>query len=482
MMTVTQPPWMGPLTRLCSCFTLLLVLSTSPVQGAQETFEPTWDSIKQYRCPEWFRDAKFGIWAHWGPQCEPEQGDWYARQMYIEGARQYKYHVAHYGHPSKFGFKDICNQWKAEKFDPEELIALYKRAGARYFVALANHHDNFDCYDSKFQPWNSVNMGPKKDLVGLWAKAARGQGLRFGVSVHAARSWSWYEVAQGSDTNGPFCGVPYDGKLTRAEGAGKWWEGYDPQDLYAQNHALGARPDAAYVEKFYKRVADLMDHYQPDLVYFDDVVLPMSNRNNVGLRITAHYYNGSMSWHQGRNEAVMTTKHLNETQRKCLTYDIEKGLAADILPEPWQTCNCIGAWHYYRDLYTEHKYKSAAIVIPMLADIVSKNGNLLLSIPVRGDGTIDSDERAFLEELARWMAINSEGIFGTRPWKVYGEGPSTREKPEPGPLGGIRSTPKKAFTAEDFRFTTKSNTLYAIALGWPANESLRSGRSVSTTR
>jgi len=454
---------------LASRFALLLVISALWAQGAEERFQPTWESLKQYQCPEWFRDAKFGIWAHWGPQCEPEQGDWYARQMYIQGERRYQYHLAHYGHPSKFGFKDICNQWKAEEFDPAQLIALYKRAGARYFVAMANHHCNFDCYDSKFQPWNSVNIGPKKDLVGLWAKAARQHGLRFGVSVHAARSWSWYDVAQGSDTNGPLCGVPYDGKLTRVDGAGQWWDGYDPQDLYAQNHAPGARPDAAYVDKFYNRVADLMDHYRPDLVYFDDVVLPMSNLNNVGLRIAAHYYNGSMRWHEGRNEAVMTTKRLNEAQRRCLVYDIEKGLAEDILPEPWQTCNCIGAWHYYRSLYTEHKYKSAATVIPMLADIVSKNGNLLLSIPVRGDGTIDSDERAFLEELASWMAINSEGIFDTRPWKVYGEGPSTQEEPAPGPLGGISATPRKPFTAEDFRFTTKANVIYAIALGWPAS-------------
>ena len=216
-----------------------------------------------------------------------------------------------------------------------------------------------------------------------------------------------------------------------------------------------------------------MDRYQPDLVYFDDVVLPMNNLDNVGLRITAHYYNGSMRWHQGRNEAVMTTKRLNKDQRRCLVYDIEKGLAEDLLPEPWQTCNCIGAWHYYRNLYTEHKYQTAGRIIPMLADIVSKNGNLLLSIPVRGDGTIDADERAFLEELASWMAINGEAIFGTRPWKVYGEGPSITETPEPGPLGGIRASPKKPFTAEDIRFTAKSNLLYAVALAWPANGELR---------
>jgi len=166
---------------------------------AEGPFKPDWESLRQYKCPEWFRDAKFGIWAHWTAQCVPEQGDWYARQLYVEGSAGYKFHVANYGHPSTFGFKDINNLWKAEKWEPEKLMDLYKRTGAKYFVALANHHDNFDCYDSKYQEWNSLRIGPKKDIVGLWEKAARGAGLRFGVTVHAARTWKWFEVAQGSD-------------------------------------------------------------------------------------------------------------------------------------------------------------------------------------------------------------------------------------------------------------------------------------------
>ncbi len=208
-------------------------------------FEPTWESLQQYRAPEWYRDAKFGIWAHWGPQCQPEYGDWYARQMYIEGSEDYKFHVRTYGHPSKFGFKDVIHQWTAERWDPEKLLALYKNAGAQYFVALANHHDNFDNYDSKYQPWNSVRLGPKKDLIGGWARAARSNGMKFGVSIHAAHAWMWYEVAQGADKSGPLAGVPYDGKLTKADGKGQWWEGLDPQDLYAQNHTPGKGGDTA---------------------------------------------------------------------------------------------------------------------------------------------------------------------------------------------------------------------------------------------
>jgi len=202
-------------------------------------FQPTWESLQGYKTPEWYRDAKFGMWAHWGPQCQPEAGDWYARGMYQEGSAQYKIHLQKYGHPTKFGFKDVINVWKAENWNPEELVSLYKIAGAQYFMALANHHDNFDLYDSKYQKqWNATKNGPKKDLIGGWAKAAKSNGLPFGVSVHASHAWMFYETAQGSDKNGPLAGVPYDGNITKADGNGKWWDGLDPQELYAQNHQV----------------------------------------------------------------------------------------------------------------------------------------------------------------------------------------------------------------------------------------------------
>jgi len=452
-------------------------------------FKPDWQSLQQYQCPEWFRDAKFGIWAHWTAQCVPEQGDWYARKMYIAAdpktgkpEADYTYHVEHYGHPSKFGFKDIDNLWHAEKWEPEKLIALYKKAGARYFVALANHHDNFDCYDSKYQPWNSLKVGPKKDIVGTWEKAARAAGLRFGVTVHASRAWSWFEPAQGSDPGGPLKGVPYDGKLTKADGKGTWWEGLDPQDLYAQNHQPGQKlewkwdaskgssiPDQAYCDKFHHRTVDLINTYRPDLLYFDDHVLPLYPISDVGLRIAAHYYNSSIQWH-GRNEAVLNGKMLDEQQRKCMVYDIERGKASGVMPQPWQTDTCIGSWHYNRKTFEDHKYKTAAMVVPMLVDIVSKNGNLLLSIPVKGDGTIDADEVNVLRDMAAWIAVNGEGIYGSRPWKVYGEGPSVEEKPEPGRHGGTSDTRSKAYTAQDIRFTSKGDTLYAFCLALPTTD------------
>ena len=453
-------------------------------------FQPSWNSLKQYKVPDWFRDAKFGIWAHWGPQCQPEHGDWYARSMYMEGSDDYQFHLKKYGHPSVFGFKDVINQWKAEKWNPDQLLELYKRAGAKYFVALANHHDNFDTYDSKFQSWNSVNQGPRKDLIGGWVKAARGQGLRFGVSVHAAHAWLFYEEAQKSDHNGPYAGVPYDGKLTKVSGKNTWWEGLDPQELYAQNHAISAGtgnqeiffkqwdwssgvsvPDKKYCEKFFNRTVDLIDQYNPDLVYFDDTILPLWPVSDVGLRIAAHFYNRNMKFHKGSLEAVLTGKILNEEQRKCMVWDIERGQSNYIEPLPWQTDTCIGNWHYDRQLFEKNGYKKASTIIHRLADVVSKNGNLLLSVPVRGDGTLDPDEVAIVESIAVWIKKNGESIFETRPWKVFGEGPAIASAAAL-TNQGFNEDSRKPFTGEDIRFTVKGDILYAIGLGAPVGGEL----------
>ncbi|HEY4247075.1 MAG TPA: alpha-L-fucosidase [Lacunisphaera sp.] len=451
-------------------------------------FEPTWKSLKQYQAPDWFRDAKFGIWAHWGPQCQPEHGDWYGRFMYLKkvpewAPHDYEFHRKTYGPQSQFGFKDVINTWKAEKWNPNALMALYKRAGAQYFFALANHHDNFDLWDSKFQPWNSVRVGPKKDIIAGWAKAARAQGLRFGVSVHAAHAWTWHEPAQGADASGEFAGVPYDGKQTKADGKGKWWDGLDPQDLYAQNHARSARwedpnaissqwkwgngasiPDQAYCDKFYNRTIDLINRYHPDLIYFDDTALPLWPISDAGLKIAAHFYNRNMLEHGGKLEGVLFGKVLNEEQRKAMVWDIERGQSNQIEPLPWQTDTCIGQWHYQRSLFTEHGYKSAKTVLQTLVDVVSKNGNLLLNIPVRGDGLIDDDELKVVQGIAAWMDVNRDCIFGTRPWKVCGEGPSL-ENAAPLTAQGFNEGKGKPLTAADIRYTIKDNVVYAIALG-----------------
>ncbi len=447
-------------------------------------FQPTWESLEQgYKCPEWFRDAKFGIWAHWSAQCVPEQGDWYARNMYIQGTPQYDYNIAHYGHPTKFGFMEIDNLWHAENWDPDKLMDLYVAAGAKYFVSLANHHDNFDNYDSKYHAWNSLNVGPHKDIVGTWAKVARAHGLRFGVSNHSSHAWHWFQVAYGYDAEGPLAGQRYDAfTLTKADGKGKWWDGLDPQDLYVGQslvipdgftnaramkswheqhdghwYETGPTNNPAFAENWYLRCQDLVDKYHPDLVYFDDTGLPLGQ---TGLDIAAHYYNANRAWHNGSLEAVLDVKGIDARRRPAVVEDYERGASGVIQPAPWQTDTCIGDWHYNRNVFEQHRYKTVGQVVGMLVNIVSKNGNLLLSVPVRGDGTIDEDEIAFLHGMADWMKVNGEGIFGSRPWKIFGEGPAKSS-------GGMFNEGRTTYTAQDIRFTTRRGSLYAYFLGWP---------------
>jgi len=449
-------------------------------------FTPDWASLAQgYRAPEWFRDAKFGIWAHWSAQCVPEEGDWYAREMYRQGSHAYKAHVAKYGHPTRFGFMEIDNLWKAERWNPERLIDLYARAGAKYFVALANHHDNFDAFDSTYHPWNSTRVGPKKDIVGTWAKVARARGLRFGVSNHSAHAWHWFQTAYGYDPEGPLQGQRYDAwRLTKADGKGKWWDGLDPQQLYTgrslalpdgvpsmlEANAIGERTNYVWDEtiprsnpgfarSWFLRCRDLIDKYHPDLLYFDNSGLPLEH---YGLEIAAHFYNASRARNGGRLEAVINAKQMPPGLRMALVEDVERGGKASIETYPWQTDTCIGNWHYDRALYERDGYKTAATVIHTLCDVASKNGNLLLSVPVRGDGTIDEKEERIVEEIAGWMGRYGAAIHGSRPWRIHAEGPT---RPHSGTFA--EGGPKSPYGANDIRYVRKGADVHALVLGWP---------------
>ena len=422
-------------------------------------FKPADESFKQYRYPEWFRDAKFGIWAHWGPQAVPRRGDWYAKKMYISDQvdpktgqdkgpdGDYTDHLQRYGHPSKVGYKDIIPLWKAEKWDPEKLMALYKKAGAKYFVSMGSHHDNFFLWDSKIHRWNAVQMGPHKDVVGLWQKAAQAQGLRFGVSEHLAASYTWFQTSHGSDKTGPLAGVPYDGN--------------DPQyqDLYHTKAEPGdtgwLTKNPAWHREWFNDVKELIDNYHPDLLYSDSG-LPFGD---VGRSMLAHYYNDNAARHGGQVEAVYNCKQPSEGK---WVQDLERGVKDGINPEPWQTDTSIGDW-FYR---TGQKYKTSADIVQMLVDIVSKNGNLLINMVQTPEGELEPDVLKTVEEIGDWTAVNGEGIYGSRPWKVYGEKPA--DAPEV--KSGMFNEGKLKYSAKDIRFTTKGETLYAFCLGTPTED------------
>ena len=460
-------------TMLMTAFALLASAQQTDVTVKTGTFGNDWESLSAWECPEWFKDAKFGIWAHWGPQCQAEDGDWYGRFMYYEGSGQYNYHVSHFGNPSTFGLKDLCNAWKADQWNPEELVSLYKSVGARYFMALGNHHDNFDLWNSPYQEWNSVNVGPKKDLVKGWSEACKKAGLPLGVSIHASHAWTWLEPSQ-----------RFDGNLTKADGAGTWWEGLDPQELYAQNHEHStgwessgtihsqwdwgngsSQPSTAYKQKFQNRVLELIDDYDPDMIYFDDTAMPFYGCDDqIGKNILQHYYNHSAANHDGKQQVVVTGKQLTTQQKDYMMWDVERGIPDRPQEDYWQTCTCIGQWHYDQNVYNGNGYKSGATVIRMLIDVVSKNGNLLLSIPVKGNGSIDDKEKKVLADIKAWMDINSESIYGTRMWKTFGEGPLAEAA---NPMNAQGFNEGQAYSAQDVRYVQRNDTVYATIMAWP---------------
>jgi alpha-L-fucosidase len=409
-------------------------------------------SLETYRVPDWFRDAKFGIWSHWGPQAVPRQGDWYARFMYVPGHPHYDHHLENYGHPSEVGYKDLLPLWKAERFDPEALMSRYAAAGAKYFVSMGCHHDNFDLWNSKHHRWNAVAIGPKRDIVGAWKAAAKRHGLRFGVSEHLGASYCWWYPNHLYDQFWPKLGVDYDGA--------------DPRyvDLYHDNRdePFLNKPGTWYTKnpKFHRiwlqRIRDLVDSYQPDLLYSDGGI-PFGV---VGRSLVAHLYNSSIA-RTGRLEAVHAHKNLGsgEFLPKAGVQDVERGVLEGINPLPWQTDTSNSDW-----FFNEHdRFKTAPEVIGMLADIVAKNGNLLLNVVQYPDGSLPPESEALLSALTAWMKINGEAIHGTRPWRTYGEGPTATK------AGAFAES--GAYTAADIRFTRKGETLYVTFLDWPKAES-----------
>ena len=427
-------------------------------------FEATFESLRQYRAPEWFRDAKFGIWSHWGPQSVPMFGDWYARNMYIEGTPQYEYHLRHYGHPSKFGYKDLCALWKAERFDPDGLMEKYYKAGARYFMSQGTHHDHFFNYDSKLNRMNSVNVGPGKDILALWKAAADKFHMPFGISEHLGASFSWWRVNKGCDKFGPYAGVPYDGNDP------------DYQDFFFANQEHGTEnpqnifpwytTNKDYHAYWLRCINEMIDRFHPDLLYSDGS-LPFgehwtddqpsagfhAENYQTGLQAVAHLYNTSIAQH-GENRAVYLQKDRHPEIFKVGVLDIEKSQLPGIMPDPWHTDTCIGNWFY--DVH--QPYKRPEQIIEMLVDIISKNGVMLLNILQRPDGTIDEEAALILQKLSEWFAVCGEAVYGTRPWRVFGEGDTLVK------IEGFCED-KTNWTRNDFRFVQKGGSTYAFMMG-----------------
>jgi alpha-L-fucosidase len=411
-------------------------------------FRPDWESLRKYEVPEWYKDAKFGIFIHWGAYAVPAFGnEWYPRNMYREGSEEYKHHIATYGPQDKFGYKDLLPMFKAEHFDAAAWAQLFKRAGAKYVVPVAEHHDGFAMYDSGLSDWTVAKMGPHRDTTGELAKAVRAEGLHFGVSSHRVEHNFFLGVAReiSSDVNDP-----------------QYAAFYGPAHTWISPWGAPLSNDFTYVsmswaDDWLARSAELVEKYHPDIVYFDWWIGQALIRPNL-TRFAAFYYNSSLKY--GDHVGVINYKDY-ALQEQCGVLDLERGQLGDIRPLYWQTDTSISnkSWGYIKD----DTFKSPEFVVHQLIDIVSKNGNLLLNIGPRADGTIPDEVQQVLLEVGAWLNVNGEAIYGTRPWRIYGEGPTKVA------AGSFHDTDTANYKPEDFRFTTKGDVLYAIGLAWPTN-------------
>jgi len=446
--------WSGILKSISLGLTLILLSSCSGKDPAQEVlsrvdpviqagpFKADWDSLKQYQPPEWYVDGKFGIFIHWGVYSVPAFGnEWYPRNMYRQGTPEFEHHVATFGPQSEFGYKDFIKDFTAERYDPGAWATLFKDAGARFVVPVAEHHDGFALYNTSLSDWNATKMGPHQDVIGALAEAVRANGMVFGASSHRAEHWWFYDA-----------GMTFDSDVR------------DPANLSFYGPAQSQKaaedgthpPDAAYLDDWLARTVELVDQYQPQLIWFDwwieqPVFEPYLKK------FAAYYYDRGREWGKG----VAINFKLKTFPAGTAVLDIERGQLAEIRPFFWQTDTSISknSWGYV----SEQDYKTADSIIDDLVDIVSKNGALLLNIGPKPDGTIPEPEQEILREIGDWLKVNGDAIYGTRPWKIYGEGPTQVVE------GSFNDTKRESFSAEDFRFTSRGDTIYAVALSWPEN-------------
>lgn len=457
-------------------------------------FEANWVSIeKNYPgTPQWLRDAKFGIWVHFGPQSAGESGDWYARNLYKPYHHAYKNHLERYGHPTEVGYKEVLRDWNPSQLDPERLTALYHKAGARFLMIQGVHHDNYDLWDSQYQPWNSVNIGPKRDLLREWTIACRKHGMNYGVTFHHEYTWWWWQTAFGSDTEGEKAGVPYDGHLTLADGKGKWWEGYDPRQLYGIDlreyqsvepnaHTPWTPPAAGifhrhqeyakwYATQWALRIMDVVANYDPDFIYTDGTVQGPFTGDGTGTgykcnamqTVMADYYNRTLK-ERGEVNTFSIIKFRNPTNGAVTTEEF--GFPDDIkTSQPWIREAPVGDWFYAPGFVYD-----SGMMIRFIIEAISRDGNAALNICLRPDGSIEEPCVKMLEEVGAWMDINGEAVYGSRAWTTLGEGDSIDGKLKKLPGGGLgRRHANFHFHPQDIRFTVgKDEALYAFCMAVP---------------
>ena len=443
-----------------------------------------WDQLaKIYECPDWYVEGKLGIWTHWGPQTHPLRGGgWYARHMYQEdvgrqqwGKDAYAYHNERFGHPSEVGYKEVLNDWKTPNLDTDALLKYFKEElGAKYFVAMANHHDHFDNWDSTHHPWNSVDVGPKRDLVGEFAASTRKVGLPFGVSSHDDRYLSWWLPAFGSDKSGPKKGVPYDGHLTKADGKGKWWEGLDPADLY------GLPPEKRTPEwiesvkqNWLKRHLELVEKYDLDLLWFDGHNFPYGK---VGEKVGERLHNNSLKKH-GKINTVLAGKpySLTKAQQKGWVKDFERGVPHEPLGRPWQSITTYQTWFYKQDEGRGPRH-NARTMIEYFSDVLSKGGNFLLNVELTSDGSFPKEQKADYDAFGAWVRLNADAIYGSTYWKVTGDnfgGYKEKTNADETDLTQLnkksvdfneRTLESPSYPHEEVRYTVRGDKLYIFVL------------------
>lgn len=457
-------------------------------------FQANWPSIEANYpgSPEWLREAKFGIWVHFGPQSAGESGDWYARHLYKPTHHAYRNHIKRYGHPSEVGYKEVLRDWNPTKLDPEMLTQLYHKAGARFLMIQGVHHDNYDLWNSRYQPWNSVNIGPKRDLLREWADACRKHGMNYGVTFHHEYTWWWWQTAFGSDKEGDKAGIPYDGHLTLADGKGKWWEGYDPRLLYGidlreyetveeRAHSPWSPPNPGvfwrhldyakwYTTQWALRIMDVTANYDPDFIYTDGTVQGPFTGDGTGTgykcnamqTVMADYYNRTLK-NRGEVNTFTIIKFRNPTNGTVTTAEFDYPSEINT-SQPWIRETPIGDWFYSPGFHYE-----ASMMIRAIIESISRDGNIAINICLRPDGSIEEAAVTMLEELGQWMNVNGEAVYGSHAWKVPAEGELVNGKLRKLPGGGLHKWHAEyPFSAQDIRFTRgKSGHVYAFCMASP---------------